>query len=59
MKENVAEKAQILNKSLSFSPGENIIEVAAMVEVLEEIGETKTFIPEKEKSQKEAEEEGI
>ena len=37
--EKVPENAQILNKSLSFSSGENIIGVNIMLETLEEIGE--------------------
>ncbi|MBR0596345.1 sporulation protein YqfD [Sinanaerobacter chloroacetimidivorans] len=44
MKENIPEKAQILNKSLKFSPEENIIGVAVMLETLEEIGEEKEIV---------------
>lgn len=39
--EKVPQNAQILNKSLKFSPGENIIGVNIMLETLEEIGEKK------------------
>ena len=39
--EKVPENSQIQNKSLKFSSGENIIGVAIMLEVLEEIGEEK------------------
>ncbi len=38
IKEKVAEKSQILNKSLKFSSGENIIGVTIMLETLEKIG---------------------
>lgn len=41
MKEKIPEKAQILNKSLKFSSGVNIIRVAIMLETLEEIGAEK------------------
>lgn len=39
--EKVPQNAQILNKSLKFSPRENIIGVNIMLETLEEIGEKK------------------
>lgn len=42
-KENIPEKAQILNKSLKFEPKENIIEVIIMMQALEEIGEVQEF----------------
>jgi len=38
IKEKIPKNAQILNKSLKFSSGENIIGVAIMLETLEEIG---------------------
>jgi len=38
IKEKVAENTQILNKSLKFSSGENIIGVTIMLETLEKIG---------------------
>ena len=44
MKEKIPENLQILNKSLKFSPGENIIGVAIMLETLEKIGIEKEII---------------
>ena len=44
IKEKIPEKAQILNKSLKFSSGENIIGVAIMLETLEKIGKEKEII---------------
>ena len=44
---NLPESTQILNKSLKFLPGENIIKVTAMIEALEQIGQKKSFIPPK------------
>jgi len=41
IKEKVPENSQLLNKSLKFSPGENIIGVAVMLETLEKIGKEK------------------
>jgi len=38
IKEKLPEKAEITNKSLNFVPGENIIEVSAMIESLQQIG---------------------
>ena len=38
LREKIPENAQLLNKSLKFSPGENIIGVSIMLETLEEIG---------------------
>lgn len=44
LKEIVPENTQILNKSLKFSSGENIIGVAIMLETLEEIGKEKEIV---------------
>ena len=44
IKEIVPKNTQILNKSLKFSSGENIIEVAIMLEALEEIGKEKEIV---------------
>jgi len=44
IKEKIPEKAQILNKSLKFSSGENIIGVAIMLETLEKIGKEKEIV---------------
>lgn len=44
IKEKVQENAQILNKGLKFSPGENIIGVTIMLEALEEIGKEKEIV---------------
>jgi len=44
IKEKVPENSQILNNSLKFSPGENIIGVTIMLETLEEIGEEKEIV---------------
>lgn len=41
LKEKIPKKAQLLNKSLKFSSGENIIRVSMMLETLEEIGAEK------------------
>ncbi|MDD2215461.1 MAG: sporulation protein YqfD [Eubacteriales bacterium] len=38
IKENLPESVQIINKSLKFSPEENIIRVTIMIEALEDIG---------------------
>lgn len=42
-KENIPEKAQILNNSLKFSTKENIIEITIMLHALEEIGKEQNF----------------
>lgn len=42
-KENIPEKAQIINNSLKFSDKENIIEVTIMLHALEEIGKEESF----------------
>lgn len=44
IQEKVTENAQILNKSLKFSPGENIIGVVIMLETLEKIGKEKEIV---------------
>ncbi len=44
IRENLPENVQILNKSLKFSPGENIIGVAIMLEALEKIGMEKEIV---------------
>ncbi|MEL7657358.1 MAG: sporulation protein YqfD [Bacillota bacterium] len=44
LKEIIPKNTQILNKSLKFSSGENIIEVAIMLETLEEIGKEKEIV---------------
>ncbi|HML36701.1 MAG TPA: sporulation protein YqfD [Bacillota bacterium] len=44
IKEKVPETAQILNKSLKFSPEENIIGVTIMLEALEKIGVEKEIV---------------
>lgn len=44
LKEIVPQNTQILNKSLKFSSGENIIGVAIMLETLEEIGTEKEIV---------------
>jgi similar to stage IV sporulation protein len=44
IKEKIPEKTQILNKSLKFSSGENIIGVVIMLETLEKIGTEKEII---------------
>lgn len=41
IKENLPEKAQIINKSLNFAQRENIISVTILLETLEEIGKEK------------------
>ncbi len=43
IRKTIPESAQILNKSLKFTPEENIIEVTIMLQALEEIGSPKTF----------------
>lgn len=43
-KENITENSQIINKSLKFSSGENIIEVNIMLEALEQIGKEEEFV---------------
>ncbi|GAB1476548.1 hypothetical protein MASR2M70_13820 [Bacillota bacterium] len=45
IKTEIPESTQIINKSLKFLPGENIIKVTILIEALEEIGQQKTFIP--------------
>ncbi len=45
IKNHIPESAQILNKSLNFSPEENIIKVTVMIEALEQIGQKKAFAP--------------
>ncbi|HWQ77637.1 MAG TPA: sporulation protein YqfD [Anaerovoracaceae bacterium] len=44
IKEKIPENSQILNKSLKFSSGENIIGVAIMLEALEKIGIEKEIV---------------
>ncbi|MDF3003312.1 MAG: hypothetical protein K0Q48_3431 [Bacillota bacterium] len=44
IRQNLPENVQILNKSLKFSPGENIIGVAIMLEALEKIGMEKEIV---------------
>jgi similar to stage IV sporulation protein len=44
IKEKVPENSQILNNSLKFSTGENIIGVAVMLETLEKIGREKEIV---------------
>ena len=44
VKEKIPENSQILNKSLKFSPGENIIGVTIMLETLEKIGKEKEIV---------------
>jgi hypothetical protein len=44
IQEKVAKNTQILNKSLKFSPGENIIGVVIMLETLEKIGKEKEIV---------------
>ena len=44
IRENLPENVQILNKSLKFSPGENIIGVSIMLEALEKIGVEKEIV---------------
>jgi similar to stage IV sporulation protein len=44
IKEKIPENAQILNKSLKFSPEENIIGVVIMLETLEKIGREKEIV---------------
>ncbi|MDD3168708.1 MAG: sporulation protein YqfD [Eubacteriales bacterium] len=44
IQEKVAENSQILNKSLKFSSGENIIGVVILLETLEKIGKEKEIV---------------
>ena len=44
IREKIPEKSQILNKSLKFYSGENIIGVAVMLETLEKIGTEKEIV---------------
>ncbi len=44
IREKLPQNVQILNKSLKFSPGENIIGVSIMLEALEEIGTEKEIV---------------
>lgn len=44
IRQNLPENVQILNKSLKFSPGENIIGVTIMLEALEKIGMEKEIV---------------
>lgn len=44
VKEKIPENSQILNKSLKFSTGENIIGVTILLETLEKIGEEKEIV---------------
>ncbi len=44
VKEKIPENSQILNKSLKFSTGENIIGVAIILEALEKIGKEKEIV---------------
>lgn len=44
IKEKIPENSQILNKGLKFSPGENIIGVAIMLETMEKIGVEKEIV---------------